>query len=181
MRVLDLGGTAESWRRAPVRPEHVHLVNPTGPDDSLPPWMSTEIGDACALDDDLLDGRFDLVYSNSVIEHVGGHARRVQFAAMVEAAAPRHWVQTPYRYFPIEPHLLAPGLQYLPLWLRARISRSWPLVHTRSGDLDDAIASQLGTELLDITQLRHYFPSSAILYERIAGIVKSIIVVRGGT
>ena len=29
-------------------------------------------------------------------------------------------VQTPYRYFPVEPHWLFPGLQFLPMGLRAR-------------------------------------------------------------
>lgn len=63
---------------------------------------------------------FDLVYSNSVIEHVGGHARSCDFAGMVKTLARRHWgVQTPYRYFSIEPHWLFPGLQFLPQSARA--------------------------------------------------------------
>lgn len=178
MRVLDLGGTVETWQRAPVRPAHVHLVNTAGPGDDPPEWITAEVGDACALDERLLDGRFDLVYSNSVIEHVGGHARRQQFAAMVTAAAPRHWVQTPYRYFPVEPHWVAPMMQHLPLALRSRLGLHWPLARSRVPDLASAVASQLGTELLDITQLRHYFPASTISTERFAGLVKSIIAVR---
>jgi hypothetical protein len=177
MRVLDLGGTAESWERAPVQPRHVHLVNTERDEAKLPSWITSEVGDACALDEGLLDGRFDLVYSNSVIEHVGGHERRLQFAAMVDAAAPRHWIQTPYRYFPIEPHTLVPALQFLPLWFRARLTLFWPLNHTKPTDLDDSIATQLNTELLDITLLHHYFPASVIRCERIAGLVKSIIAV----
>ncbi len=37
------------------------------------------------------------------------------------------WVQTPYRYFPIEPHWIFPGFQFLPLSARTEISRRWPL------------------------------------------------------
>jgi hypothetical protein len=74
-------------------------------------WISTLVGDACALPRRVTDQRFDLVYSNSVIEHVGGHARREAFAAAVRNAADRYWVQTPYRYFAIEPHWLFPGFQ----------------------------------------------------------------------
>lgn len=178
LRVLDLGGTVDSWMAAPVRPARLHLVNTVDPPRELPTWMTAEHGDACALDLALLDGRFDLVYSNSVIEHVGGHARRIQFADMVRAAAPRHWVQTPYRYFPIEPHVIVPMLQYLPLLLRARITMHWPLVHTRPRTLNDAVSQQLATELLDITEMRHYFPLSTIAYERVGGVIKSVIAVQ---
>ena len=178
MAVLDLGGTAESWMRAPIRPARVHLVNTTPPAEGVPEWITAAQGDACALPEDLLSGQFDLVFSNSVVEHVGGHARRLEFAEMVEAAAPHHWIQTPYRYFPIEPHLVTPCLQYLPLWFRSRIGLHWPLAHSRPTNLDGAIESQLGTELLDITQLRFYFPGSKIRYERFAGLVKSIIAIK---
>lgn len=51
---------------------------------------------------------FGLVYSNSLIEHLGGHARRAAFAEQVRSLAPRHWVQTPYRYSLIKPHWLVP-------------------------------------------------------------------------
>lgn len=53
---------------------------------------------------------------NSPLEHVGGgHERRLRFAESVHALADRHRVQTPYRYFPIKPHWLAPGMQFLPV------------------------------------------------------------------
>ena len=35
-----------------------------------------------------------------------------------------HWVQTPYRYFPVEPHFLFPGFQFLPLTVRAVLMRT---------------------------------------------------------
>jgi hypothetical protein len=178
MVVLDLGGTVESWIRSPIRPQRVHLVNTDETATELPSWITTEIGDACALSDDTLGTPFDVAFSNSVIEHVGGHARRVQFAAMVEAVAPFHWIQTPYRYFPVEPHWVAPFMQYLPLYARAKLGMRWPLAYTRKMSFEKAVASQLSTELLDITQMHHYFPRSTVQFERIFGLVKSIIAVR---
>ncbi|HEX4060865.1 MAG TPA: UDP-N-acetylmuramoyl-tripeptide--D-alanyl-D-alanine ligase [Streptosporangiaceae bacterium] len=47
---------------------------------------------------------YDLVFSNSLIEHVGGHERRERFADTVHQLSGAYWVQTPYRYFPVEPH-----------------------------------------------------------------------------
>src|SRR5262245_10971320 len=103
MTVLDIGGDARAWRLCDVRPAHVTLLN-IFPQEPEEPWMTAISGDACALPDDLPAA--DVVFSNSVIEHVGGHWRRERFAEGIRAAAPRYWVQTPYRYFPIEPHFL---------------------------------------------------------------------------
>jgi SAM-dependent methyltransferase len=68
------------------------------------------------------DGEFDLAYANSVIEHVAP-ARRPAFAAELRRVARGWYVQTPARSFPIEPHSLLPGAQWLPLALRRRYWR----------------------------------------------------------
>jgi SAM-dependent methyltransferase len=63
------------------------------------------------------DGEFDLAYCSSVIEHVPPPRRR-QFAAELRRVARGWYVQTPARSFPIEPHSLLPGAQWLPAALR---------------------------------------------------------------
>lgn len=176
LRVVDLGGTLESWLHAPVRPRQVTLVNVTPLDGPVPEWAAVVGCDACAVPDDL--GSFDLVYSNSVIEHVGGYARRVSFARSVEQLAPRHWVQTPYRYFPVEPHWLFPGFQFLPLAARARIARAWKVNPWPSHDLAEGVFDALCVELLTKTEMAHLFPASTILSERAYGLVKSLIACR---
>lgn len=176
-RILDLGGTPASWLRAPVRPKHVVVVNLADLNDPGQPWLTVEQGDACALPERILEKPFDLVFSNSLIEHVGGHARRQELADAVNKLAPRHWVQTPYRYFPIEPHWLFPGMQFLPLRARAFIARVWPLVHTRA-TRERAVPVVLSTELIGITEMRHYFQESEIVRERVGPLIKSIVAVR---
>lgn len=178
-RVVDLGGTPASWLRAPVRPKHVVVVNLTDLPDPGEPWLTVERGDACTLPDHLYEQPFDLVFSNSLIEHVGGHARRQDLADAVHRLAPRHWVQTPYRYFPVEPHWLFPGMQFLPLRARAAIVRSWPLSHSGARP-ETATAIALETELISITEMRHYFPGSQIVRERFGPLVKSLVAVRTG-
>lgn len=179
MTVIDLGGTAESWRRAPVRPTHVTVLNLFEPGVSEEPWLLPVQGDACnavyALSVSRASHRFDLVFSNSLIEHVGGHAKRVEFAEQVHALAPYHWIQTPYRYFPVEPHWLFPMMQSLPVGVRTSIAQNWPLQHTRPGSRGDAQAEVLWTELLSIAEMRAYFPGSRIIREKLAGLTKSII------
>jgi len=50
------------------------------------------------------DGEFDLVFSNSVIEHVGDFERMRQFVHEARRVAKSYWIQTPSKWFPIEPH-----------------------------------------------------------------------------
>jgi hypothetical protein len=184
MSVIDLGGTAEAWRRAPVRPARVHTVNLEKPPEDPPPWLRADYGDACELPEEILGGDYDLVISNSVLEHVGGHARRRMFAEAVHRLAPLHWVQTPYRYFPIEPHWVCPGMQFLPTAAKVTVARHWPLVHTPPADREEALRAVLDVELVSRTELRAYFPTSRIINERVAGATKSLIAVKqrhGGT
>ncbi|WP_285508633.1 class I SAM-dependent methyltransferase [Actinokineospora sp. NBRC 105648] len=175
LRVLDLGGLPSFWRAAQTRPAElttVNLVEAEAPE----PWIRHLVDDACAPGQ--IEGeRFDLVVSNSLLEHVGGYAPRRDLAEVIRGAAPRHWVQTPYRYFPIEPHWMFPGLQFLPTAARAAAIRHWPLGYSRlSGD--DATDAVLATELVSITELRLLFPDSDIWHERAAGLTKSIVAVR---
>ncbi len=178
MSVLDLGGTAESWQRAPVRPAHVHVVNLEPEPDDLPTWIRSTQADACDLPTAVRSGSYDLVYSNAVIEHVGGYYRRMRFAEVTCALAPQHWVQTPYRYFPVEPHWLCPGFQFLPLSSRAWVAQWWPLSHVRSASREDGLRGALSVELLSRAEMSLLFADSVILAERALGLVKSLIAVR---
>jgi hypothetical protein len=175
MRVLDLGGTVGYWHRVSERPAYVTVVNLEG-DDPPEEWIHLLRGDACELRGDALASH-DLVFSNSLIEHVGGPVRRQRLAEVIHAAAPKHWVQTPYRYFPVEPHWLFPGFQFLPLAIRARISVSWPLGHIRSTSAS-AVLDVLGVELLGRAEMRYLFPDSELLIERFGGVPKSLIAAR---
>jgi hypothetical protein len=175
MTVLDLGGDARAWRNCSVRPAHVLLLNIVA-QEVEEPWMTALVGDACEPPADLPAA--DLVYSNSVIEHVGGHWRRERFAAAVHGA-PRFWVQTPYRYFPIEPHFMLPWLQHLPLALRRRLIASWPLGNYGAlKDPERALRYAMEIDLLSVNEMRTYFPDAEILKERACGLTKSLIAVK---
>jgi hypothetical protein len=87
-------------------------------------------------------------------------------------------VQTPYRYFPIEPHWLFPGMQFLPLRVRWSIAPRWPLGHTRGWSRSQALDEVMSTELIGATEMRAYFPDGILYWERFLGLRKSIIVIR---
>lgn len=196
MRVLDLGGTATAWRPSPdrpyscpVRPAHVTVVNYDEDDVQVygaesevqDESLSIVVGDACdasaALTSAGVRTDFDLIYSNSLIEHVGGHSRRLELVKEIRRLGPKHWVQVPYQYFPIEPHWLFPGMQFMPTNVRIKIARNWPLA-PNSLDPESAHEFVLSTELLSFTEMQGYFPDSKILRENFLGMPKSIIAVK---
>ena len=173
MRVLDLGGTAVFWERAPVRPKSVTVINLAEQGDGMAGVVSIQ-GDVCDAGE-LVDGQtFDLTFSNSLIEHLGGHDARARFAEVVRSMAPRYVVQTPYRYFPIEPHWVCPGMQFMPRVARYWLAPRWPLGHTYRWRRNEACEEVRSIELLTMTQMREYFPEARITWERFLGIPKSM-------
>lgn len=178
MSVVDLGGDARSWQTAPVKPRRLVLLN-TFHQPVSEPWMEVVVGDACDLPARLRTHHFDLVYSNSVLEHVGGFARRCAFAETARELGEHLWIQTPYRYFPLEPHWLFPFFQLLPLALRAQVTLHWPIGHWgRLRNFDQAVWWSASVELLAATELAYQFPDAEIKRERVGGLTKSLIAVR---
>jgi SAM-dependent methyltransferase len=60
------------------------------------------------------DGAFDVAFSNAVVEHVGSRAEQRRFVAELCRVAPRVFLSTPNRWFPVETHTLLPFLHWLP-------------------------------------------------------------------
>jgi SAM-dependent methyltransferase len=69
-------------------------------------------GDACALP--FADGEFDVVFSNAVIEHVGGRERQRRLVLETLRVGRRVFLTTPNRRFPIEVHTRLPFVHWLP-------------------------------------------------------------------
>jgi SAM-dependent methyltransferase len=67
-----------------------------------------------ALDLPFGDAEFDVVFSNAVVEHVGGRERQRRFVAEALRVARRAFVTTPNRWFPVEVHTLLPLVHWLP-------------------------------------------------------------------
>ncbi len=173
LHVIDLGGLSAFWSGVDPHPRRVTVVN-LQPDEPGADWIDCVQADACTS----RLAPADLVVSNSLIEHVGGAAQRRALADNVRRLAPRHWVQTPNRYFPIEPHWLFPGFQFLPLRARTEVAFRWKRGHIRAASRQEARTEAAGVELLTARQLRALFPDSEIWRERFAGMTKSIVAVK---
>jgi hypothetical protein len=182
IRIIDIGGTQEFWERMGISElgdVRITLLNlqtkPTGN-----PQFESVSGDARDLSE-YGDASFDVTFSNSVIEHLGpdfGDQRLM--ADEIRRVGKRYFVQTPNRYFPIEPHFLVPGFQFLPI--RAR---TWALTHFNLGwykKFEDAEAARREVQsiaLLTEHQLRRLFPGASIYRERFLGMTKSFVAYHG--
>jgi len=69
-------------------------------------------GDACALP--FPDDAFDIVFSNAVIEHVGGRERQQAFVREALRVGRHVFLTTPNRWFPLEVHTRLPFVHWLP-------------------------------------------------------------------
>jgi hypothetical protein len=89
-------------------------------------------------------------------------------------------VQTPNFWFPLEPHYLVPGFQFLPVRLRSGLLRRFDLGHIgRIPDPGAADEHVRSIRLLRTTQLRKLFPDARIHRERMLGLTKSLMAVGG--
>jgi SAM-dependent methyltransferase len=183
-RILDVGGTPEIWALLPL-PEaaRVVLLNMprAGARQSATAGLEYVHGDGCHLP--FADQAFDIVFSNSVIEHVGGPDAQARFAREVARAGHGYWVQTPNRYFPIETHLLTPIVHLLPLSWRAFIVRRftvWQWIQRPAADEKQFYIEHFISDirLLTADDMRRLFPGAVIVRERFLMFTKSLIAYR---
>ncbi len=179
-RVIDLGGSDWNWQF--VRKTYqVTLLNIDF--DTLLAGGGFGVVSFRVCADCLLipfrDLSFDVAFSNSVIEHLSTWERQRAFASEIRRIARWYFVQTPYKYFPIEPHVVAPGVQFLPRnvvpWVTRWLTpRGW-----LEDNVDQLVDDMKHVRLLTRREMQELFPDATIVVERFCGLVKSLIAVRG--
>jgi SAM-dependent methyltransferase len=177
-RILDIG-CGENYRS----PWFERSANVVGIDIrqvgvSMKPYEKFVCGDACKLP--FPDNSFDLVYSNSLIEHLPTREHQRQFASEINRVGRHYWVQTPDVDFPVDPHYLLPFFQHLsPKWQKPiadKLSGSWMLggyYVTRGWNIADYhFQTVLG---LNGPGLLALFPNARLLRQRFLGLSQSIV------
>lgn len=178
VRIIDIGGLEEYYTALGFTDPaqvHVTLLNRRAIDPHYPNFSSIA-GDGRDMRE-IPAGAYDVAFSNSTIEHVGGLREQKRFAQEVMRVGKRYFVQTPNFYFPIEPHFLLPGFQWLPVRLRAllhsRLTLGWC---ERAPSFHAALEEVESIRLVRKAELRHLFPGGAIRTEKYFGLTKSFVV-----
>ncbi len=183
-RVLDLGGTPEYWllhrelwTGLPVEFTLLNTYRPTlgASGFSFVPGDARDLG---GMD----DGSFDLIHSNSVIEHVGAWADMKAMAGEVRRVGRAYFVQTPYVGFPIEPHFRLPFFHWLPAPVQMSIVMARRNGYMeKAGSIDAAMGHVESARLLGARQMRTLFPDAELVFERVLGFRKSMMAMRPWT
>ena len=180
--IIDVGGREEYW--SPVLPllaecnVQITVVNLEKTQPKPGRHFDFAYGDACNLSQYAGDA-FDLVHSNSLIEHVGRWEDMKRCASEMRRLAKRYYVQTPYFWCPIEPHFRVPFFHWMPEQVRARIVKSFKVGYfNRAQTLDQAMQNVQSAVLLDKLQMIELFPDATVRFERVAGLPKSLIATR---
>jgi hypothetical protein len=165
-RILDVGGLPSEWRGKKSLIDEVDIVGlavyqiTEHPDT---PKLRSFKGDGRALE--FADKAYDIVYSNSVIEHVGSWEDQQAFAKEARRVGHGLWIQTPAFACPVEPHYLGLFVHWFPPSWHVPIAR-WTSVVGLSGAADlQSIAST--TRLLTKREFTELFPDCEIWTERL--------------
>lgn len=184
--LVDLGGTLSFWEmnlkhlecrgrlvridiyNLEVESEHRHRVENV--EIREVPGNVTQLADVS-------DRQYDVAFSNSVIEHVGNLYQQNRFAREIQRVAPCFVLQTPNRYFPLEPHFYVPFFPFIPLGIRTGLHRRFRLgwFAPEADELKARIECD-EIRLLTRKELKLLFPKARIHTERLAGLAKSFIV-----
>ena len=180
VNILDVGGRPKFWERIfssepfLVYKLKVTLIN-------IEKYSSSQanviplVGDGRAMPQ-FADGEFEIVFSNSTIEHVGSLHDQKRMADEVRRIGQKYMVQTPNKYFPIEPHFVFPMFQFLPISIRAWLLQNFRLGwRSKTADYQKALASVKSIRLLSKAEFKQMFPEACIYEEKFYGLTKSFV------
>jgi SAM-dependent methyltransferase len=178
LRILDVGGEPGHWLAFSDllvgRQFQITLLNFKQFEIDDPRFHSV-VGDATDLSGFKRD-EFDIIYSNSVVEHVGRWPEMKLMADGITKLSKRYFVQTPNYWFPIEPHFRFPFFHWLPEPLRLQLVMARPCgFYPRASSIDEGMKMIESAVLLTKTQLQSLFPGAQIIRERFGPFTKSLI------
>lgn len=180
-KILDIGGDIGYWKNIGWQNSQcrIYLLNLYAAEISEEDSKSFESVQGSGLNLPYQRGDFDLVFSNSVIEHVGSFENQLQFANEVKRLSDRYIVQTPSFWFPLEPHSLIPFFQFIPHSIRAFLIMWFDINYfPKASSYQDALQVSRSTLMLTKKEFRNLFPEAEIQVERLLGIPKSYTAIK---
>ena len=177
IKILDIGGTESYWKSMGFKlnaQSEIVLLNLYEAQVQEPGFTSIK-GDACDLSG-VADKSFDLVFSNSVIEHLYTKENQQLMANEVQRVGKSYFIQTPNKYFPIEPHWVFPLFQFLPFKVKVFLTQHFNLGHmSKTNDHAKAVELVKEVRLISKTEYQQLFKGANLFVEKFVGLNKSFI------
>ena len=180
-KILDIGGDIQYWKN--IGWQHpackIHLLNlyESKVPENETQQFSSSVGNGLSLE--YKKGEVDLIFSNSVIEHVGSYENQQIFAGEVRRVSDKYIVQTPSIWFPLEPHSLIPLFQFLPHPIRALLIMTFNINYfPKAKTYKAAIIVSHSTLMFTHKRFKQLFPEAEIQVERFLGIPKSYTAIK---
>jgi len=174
-QVLDVGGGEYNWLFLSVKP-CLTILNVQPPARKYSN-ISYVVADGRNLP--FQDRAFHIIYSNSVIEHLKSFENQQLFATECQSVGHGYYVQTPNKWFFMEPHLITPFIHWLPYKIQRLLLRNftvWGWITRPTSQYCESFMNEV--RLLDERELKQLFPEGKIFRECFLGIVKSIMAVK---
>lgn len=176
-RILDVGGGQYNWQFINSKPM-ISVLNLERPQQwIIDPQFEFIYGDATKLE--YANNSFDIVYSNSVIEHLFNYENQIKMANEVMRVGKRVYIQTPAKEFFVEPHLITPFIHWLPIKFQKILMKNftvWGLITRPSNNYIENFLNE--RRLLTFGEFCELFPNSEIKVERFLFMPKSFIAIK---
>jgi len=173
--ILDIGGTVKFWINENYHNENVFItIININTEESSYGNIRVLSGNACDLSM-FKSKAFDISFSNSLIEHLYTKANQIKMASEAMRVGKYFFIQTPNRYFPIEPHFKFPFFQFLPRVLKMFLQTKTTLINGVKYDKEYARNIINEIRLLSLKEVKELFPNSKIMIERFFGLAKSFV------
>ena len=167
MKILDIGGAFDFWKEL-FEFKNVTLLN-------IKKEQENERIKSVQYDGEKLPfplNEFDVIFSNSTIEHIGDLRAQKKFAAEIISSGKKYFVQTPSFWFPYEPHAHIPFFQFLPDPLKIFANK---IINKSTYSIEELLTIRLLSKK-DIWKL---FPNARIMTERFFSLPKSYYIIGG--
>jgi SAM-dependent methyltransferase len=151
-----------------ILPEHIEKIKHAYPE------IDARVGDARDLP--FPDKHFDVVFSNAVIEHVGGLEDQFKMASEVMRVGKNWFITTPNRLFPFEFHMRLPLVTWLPHKAMHWFGEHCGYNHVHRKYM---AGNKYFVRLVTPGDFQRMFPDSRIIQQRITIMPENLIAVGG--
>lgn len=186
-KILDVGGTIHIWEMLSFLQNYpkvdIVLLNLRKPSEYemrvIQAKKRYKFIEGNALSLPFKNKSFDIVFSNSLLDHLSSFDNQKKFAEEVKRVGKGYFIQTGNRRFFFEPHFLTPFVHYLPKKIQKKIIRNftiWGLLTRPSSQVVNSIVDEIRfpTE----KEFKALFPEALVIKEKFLFFTKSFVAVK---